>query len=102
MVTIFGKSYCKQALKPNDIFLDSGPSSFGVTDNGMGVCTALELLRYFVHNPPRQTIIFLFNNMEEGGLVGAKTFVNHPWYSTVKLFLNLGKYHYCLKRKESE
>lgn len=70
--------------------LDSVPTSHGVTDDGMGVAVELELLRYFVKHPPQNTIIFLFNNFEEGGLVGAKHFVNHPWFPTVKLFFNLG------------
>ncbi|KAI8889092.1 hypothetical protein K501DRAFT_239409 [Backusella circina FSU 941] len=88
IVRLHGQSEKEDALLVNAHY-DSVPSSFGVTDNGMGVCTALELLRYFVHHPPRQTIIFLFNNMEEGGLVGARTFVNHPWYKSIKLFVNL-------------
>lgn len=72
--------------------VDSVPTSNGVTDNGMGVVTTLELLRYFVQNPPRHSIIFLLNNFEEGGLIGAKSFVKHPWYADVKLFINLGTY----------
>jgi Zn-dependent M28 family amino/carboxypeptidase len=58
----------------------------------MGVVTTLELLRYFVSHPPRHTIIFLLNNFEEGGLIGAQSFINHPWYTNVKLFINLGQY----------
>lgn len=57
----------------------------------MGVATTLELIRYFIHHPPQHTIIFLFNNLEEGGLIGAQSFIRHPWYSSVKLFVNLGK-----------
>ncbi|KAI9473614.1 MAG: hypothetical protein EXX96DRAFT_621254 [Benjaminiella poitrasii] len=68
---------------------DSVSTSHGVTDNGMGTAVAIELLRYFVHHPPQHTIIFLFNNFEEGGLIGADAFVNHPWFSTIKLFINL-------------
>lgn len=47
---------------------DSVPTAPGVTDNGMGVSVALELLRYFIQHPPRHSIIFLINNAEEGGL----------------------------------
>lgn len=64
-------------------------TSNGVTDNGMGTAVALELLRYFVQHPPQNTVIFLFNNFEEGGLIGADAFVNHPWFSTIKLYVNL-------------
>jgi Zn-dependent M28 family amino/carboxypeptidase len=67
-------------------------TSHGVTDNGMGTATALELLHYFVQHPPQNTLIFLFNNFEEGGLVGAQTFVQHPWFSTIKLLVNLGMF----------
>ncbi|KAI7881599.1 hypothetical protein K492DRAFT_128678 [Lichtheimia hyalospora FSU 10163] len=68
---------------------DSVPTAPGVTDNGMGVSVALELLRYFIQHPPRHSIIFLINNAEEGGLVGAKQFTKHPWFPTVKMFINL-------------
>ncbi|CAO3608439.1 unnamed protein product [Cunninghamella blakesleeana] len=82
-----------EALKDQVILInahyDSVPTSFGVTDNGMGVSVTLELLRYFVKNPPKHTILFLFNNMEEGGLIGAKVFVEHPWFKDVKVFFNL-------------
>lgn len=47
---------------------DSVPTAPGVTDNGMGVTVALELVRYFIQHPPRHSIIFLINNAEEGGL----------------------------------
>ena len=69
--------------------IDSVSTSNGVTDNGMGTAVAIELLRYFVQHPPQHTVIFLFNNFEEGGLVGADLFVNHPWFSTIKLYVNL-------------
>ncbi|KAI8334312.1 hypothetical protein BC941DRAFT_432655 [Chlamydoabsidia padenii] len=68
---------------------DSVSTSHGVTDNGMGTATALELLNYFSQHPPRNTMIFLFNNYEEGGLIGAQSFIHHPWFSTIKLFVNL-------------
>lgn len=67
------------------------PTSNGVTDDGMGVVTILELVRYFIEHPPRHSIVFLINNFEEGGLVGARVFMHHPWIANVKLFLNLGK-----------
>lgn len=72
------------------VCIDSVPTSNGVTDNGMGVVTTLELIRYFIEHPPRHTIIFLLNNFEEGGLLGAKSFIHHPWYKQVRLFYNLG------------
>ncbi|KAI7902528.1 uncharacterized protein BX663DRAFT_511374 [Cokeromyces recurvatus] len=88
IVRLHGQSGKEDALLINAHY-DSVPTSYGVTDNGMGVVTTLELLRYFIDNPPRHTIIFLLNNFEEGGLIGAKAFLNHPWYRSVKLFINL-------------
>ncbi|KAI8094094.1 hypothetical protein BDF21DRAFT_375030 [Thamnidium elegans] len=88
IVRLHGQSGKEDALLINAHY-DSVPTSNGVTDNGMGVVTTMELLRYFIHHPPRHTIIFLFNNFEEGGLIGAKSFIHHPWYSSVKLFINL-------------
>lgn len=89
MIRLVGKS-----KNTNESFLvnahyDSVSTSHGVTDNGMGTAVALELLRYFVQNPPHNTVIFLFNNFEEGGLFGAEQFVLHPWFSTIKIFVNL-------------
>ncbi|KAG0170434.1 hypothetical protein DFQ28_002192 [Apophysomyces sp. BC1034] len=88
IIRLQGQTNRDQALMINAHY-DSVPTSHGVTDNGMGVAVTMELLRYFVHHPPRNTIIFLFNNFEEGGLIGAKAFVKHPWWSSVKLFVNL-------------
>ena len=68
---------------------DSVPSSFGVTDDGMGVASLLGVLRFVAHNQPRRTIIFNFNNNEEFGLFGAHAFVKHPWFKQVGYFLNL-------------
>ncbi|CEI88614.1 hypothetical protein RMCBS344292_02996 [Rhizopus microsporus] len=88
IVRLHGQSGRDKALLINAHY-DSVPTSHGVTDNGMGVATTLELIRYFIHHPPQHTIIFLFNNLEEGGLIGAQSFIRHPWYSSVKLFVNL-------------
>ncbi|KAI8638434.1 hypothetical protein BD408DRAFT_423060 [Parasitella parasitica] len=88
IVRLNGTSGKDEALLLNAHY-DSVPTSNGVTDNGMGVVTTLEVMRYFVEHPPRNTIIFLFNNFEEGGLLGCKTFIHHPWYAAVKLFINL-------------
>lgn len=69
---------------------DSVPSSFGVTDDGMGIASLLGVLRFLAaRKQPKRTIIFNFNNHEEFGLYGATAFVNHPWFKKVKYFLNL-------------
>ncbi|CCG25723.1 hypothetical protein CORT_0C03490 [Candida orthopsilosis Co 90-125] len=69
---------------------DSVPTSFGVTDDGMGVASLLGVLRFLVtQKQPKRTIIFNFNNNEEFGLYGATAFVNHPWFNKVGYFINL-------------
>ncbi|KAI7860970.1 hypothetical protein BDC45DRAFT_529580 [Circinella umbellata] len=88
LVRIHGQSGSNDSILLNAHY-DSVPTSYGVTDDGMGVVVMLELLRYYIQHPPQKTIIFLFNNFEEGGLMGAKQFIQHPWFHTVKLFLNL-------------
>ena len=65
---------------------DSVPSSFGVTDDGMGVASLLGVLRFVAHNQPRRTIIFNFNNNEEFGLFGAHAFVKHPGLNRLATF----------------
>lgn len=72
---------------------DSVPTSFGITDDGMGIASMLGLVEYFATTKAKQpvrTIIFNFNNDEEFGLYGATTFVlSHPWFKQIKYFLNL-------------
>ncbi|KAI5970632.1 hypothetical protein CANMA_000328 [Candida margitis] len=69
---------------------DSVPTSFGVTDDGMGVASLLGVLQFLLsRKQPKRTVIFNFNNNEEFGLYGATAFVKHPWFKKVKYFLNL-------------
>lgn len=71
---------------------DSVPSSYGVTDDGMGIASLLGVLDYLTShktNQPERTVIFNFNNNEEFGLYGAEAFLFHPWYKQTKYFLNL-------------
>lgn len=69
---------------------DSVPSSFGVTDDGMGIASMLGLLdHYSSSKQPTRTIVFNFNNNEEFGLYGATSFLSHPWSKNVAYFLNL-------------
>lgn len=70
---------------------DSVPTSYGVTDDGMGVASMLGILSYFSQQKkqPERTIVMNFNNNEEFGLLGATAFTRHPWFKLVKYFLNL-------------
>lgn len=70
---------------------DSVSTGFGATDDGMGVISALQLLKYFTTpgNTPKKGVVVLLNNGEEDGLYGAKAFLSHPLASFVHSFLNL-------------
>ena len=70
---------------------DSVSTGYGATDDGMGVITALQLVKYFTTpgNTPKKGVVALFNNGEEDGLYGAKAFLSHPMASFVHTFLNL-------------
>ena len=70
---------------------DSVSTGFGATDDGMGVVTILQLIKYFTTsgNTPKKGVVALLNNGEEDGLYGAKAFLSHPMASFVHTFLNL-------------
>ncbi|EFX01258.1 peptidase family m28 family [Grosmannia clavigera kw1407] len=70
---------------------DAVSSSFGATDDGVGVVTSLQLLRYFTTpgHQPRRGIVVLLNNAEEDFLLGASAFVNSPLAPFIGSFVNL-------------
>ncbi|CAG8951426.1 hypothetical protein HYFRA_00007342 [Hymenoscyphus fraxineus] len=70
---------------------DSVSTGYGATDDGVGVITALQLIKYFTTpgNTPKKGVVVLFNNGEEDGLYGAKAFLSHPMAKFVHTFLNL-------------
>lgn len=70
---------------------DSVPTSFGTTDDGMGIASMLAVLTHFSSSgkQPLRTLIFNFNNNEEFGLLGAEAFVQHEWFQDVEFFINL-------------
>ncbi|KIJ55609.1 hypothetical protein M422DRAFT_151554 [Sphaerobolus stellatus SS14] len=68
---------------------DSVSTAPGATDDGMGAVTLVQLVEYFAKNTPKRTVVFNINNGEEDGLNGAHVFMEHPWSSLPKLFLNL-------------
>lgn len=66
--------------KPEEIIsfgahYDSVPFSTGVYDNGAGSVINMEVLRYFVENPPRRTVKFMWYGSEEIGLQGSWAYV---------------------------
>jgi len=85
-----GVTHGKGGVMVNAHF-DSVSTGYGATDDGMGVITALQLIKYFTTsgNTPKKGVVVLFNNGEEDGLYGAKAFLSHPMASFVHTFLNL-------------
>ncbi|KAF2717463.1 peptidase M28 [Polychaeton citri CBS 116435] len=71
--------------------LDSVPTAYGATDDGMGVVTILQLISHFTSEgkQPRHGIVALLNNGEEEGLNGAYAYLRHPIAQIPRTFLNL-------------
>ena len=70
---------------------DSVSTGFGATDDGVGVVTILQLIKYFSSpdHQPKKGIVALLNNGEEDFLNGARVFFQHPISKFPKTFLNL-------------
>ncbi|KFY17508.1 hypothetical protein V491_04979 [Pseudogymnoascus sp. VKM F-3775] len=70
---------------------DSVSTGFGATDDGVGVVTILQLIRYFTSTgrQPKKGIVALFNNGEEDFLNGARAYTQHPMSLFTHTFLNL-------------
>ncbi|KAH8888846.1 hypothetical protein GQ53DRAFT_871243 [Thozetella sp. PMI_491] len=83
--------YSGKGLTLVNAHYDSVASGYGATDNGMGVITLLQLIRYFTGpgNQPRRGIVALLNNGEEDFLYGARLFVRSPLLPYIHTFLNL-------------
>jgi hypothetical protein len=50
----------------------------GADDNASGTAAMLELARWFAAHPPQHSMIFVGFDAEEGGLRGARAFVENP------------------------
>ncbi|KAJ6144779.1 hypothetical protein N7470_008674 [Penicillium chermesinum] len=70
---------------------DSVSTGYGATDDGVGVVTCLQLVRYFTTpgHAPRRGLVVLFNNGEEDYLNGARVYGQHPLSKFAHTFLNL-------------
>ncbi|KAI5288355.1 hypothetical protein KEM54_005271 [Ascosphaera aggregata] len=70
---------------------DSVSTGYGATDDGVGVVTLLQLLKYFTTpgHYPRKGLVLLFNNGEEDFLNGANVFTQHPMSQFGHSFINL-------------
>ncbi|KAK5995992.1 Vacuolar membrane protease [Cladobotryum mycophilum] len=70
---------------------DSVATGYGATDDGMSCVSMLQMLNYFTieGRQPRHGIVFLFNNAEEDGLLGARAFGYSPLLKFCHTFVNL-------------
>ena len=70
---------------------DSVPAGPGASDDGIGVAAVIEIARALKSLPqPRHSIIFLIDEGEESGLIGARVFVDqHPWAKEVRAAVNI-------------
>ncbi len=88
VVRIEGKN--REALLLNSHY-DSQPATPGAADPMTGVAVLIEIARMFAQAPPpERSLVFLFNDGEEAGLLGATAFVeHHPWAADVRAVVNL-------------
>lgn len=70
---------------------DSVSTGFGATDDGVGVVSILQLIKYFSMpgNAPKKGFVALFNNGEEDFLNGARVASQHPIMKLPHSFVNL-------------
>jgi Peptidase family M28 len=70
---------------------DSVPAGPGDSDDGTGAAVLMEIARALKSLPPRRhSVIFLIDDGEEAGLLGAKAFVDsHPWAREVRVAVNV-------------
>jgi hypothetical protein len=70
---------------------DSVPAGPGASDDGTGAATVLEIARAYRSFPaPKNSIVFLIDDGEEAGLLGAQVFVeHHPWAKEVRVVVNV-------------
>lgn len=70
---------------------DSVSTGYGATDNGMGVVSVLQVIKYFTApgHQPKRGIVALLNNGEEDFLYGARAFGQSPLLNFVHTFLNV-------------
>jgi hypothetical protein len=70
---------------------DSVPAGPGASDDGVGAASVLEIARALKTTaPPRHPVIFLIDEGEEDGLLGAEAFVaSDPWSKDVRAAVNM-------------
>ncbi|KAJ3225482.1 hypothetical protein HK099_006755 [Clydaea vesicula] len=90
---VIGKNEALDPSSPSFLLsahYDSVPSSYGASDDGGGIAILLEVVEKIVsQGQPSYTLIVNFNNGEEFGLLGSKSFAKHQWFENVAVFLNM-------------
>ena len=61
----------------------------GADDNASGTAALMAIADYFTRNPPRHSIVFAALDAEEGGLRGARAFVDNPPVPLESIALNI-------------
>jgi len=62
----------------------------GAADDGAAVATLIETARALRAGPPLSNdVLFVLTDAEEGGLLGAKAFAQHPWAGEIGVLLGL-------------
>jgi len=67
----------------------SGEIFNGADDNGSGTAALMALAAYLAEHEPGHSIIFAAVDAEEGGLSGARAFVEHPPVALSQMAINL-------------
>ena len=70
---------------------DSVPAGPGASDDGAGVASVLEIARALKSTvTPLHSIVFLIDDAEEDGMIGARVFVDQsPWAKDIRAAVNL-------------
>ena len=87
VIAVVGPSTGKALLL--NAHYDSTPVGPGAGDAGIGVATLLEVASILKDRPLHRAVIFLFNDGEELGLVGARAFLADPLSRNVDSLINL-------------
>lgn len=71
--------------------LDSVPAAPGASDDGMGTATIAEVARAIAEGPrPKRSLVVLFTDAEEDGLLGAELFARDPEHTKgIKAAINV-------------
>ena len=68
----------------------------GANDNASGVSVLLNLIKFYVANPPKYKIVFIFFAGEEAGLLGSKAFIESKTIPLNKIKFFFVSNGYCL------